>query len=456
MAKSGSILIVDDNEEFLFALKLMLSPHFKEVITETRPERIVSRIQKKSFDLILLDMNFKAGINTGNEGLFWLSKIKEVDPDATIVFITAYGDVQLAVKSVKEGAADFIQKSWDEKKILSTVISAYQLSLTRSEIRKLKSKQKHLSDSINSKFQMCRGPSKSMKTVYETMQKVAGTDANILITGDNGTGKEVVAREIHRMSQRSKEIFVGVDISSLNENLIESELFGHKRGAFTDAKSDRTGRFELASGGTLFLDEIANLSLSVQAKMLTVLQNRKITRVGDDKTMDIDVRLICATNMSITKMIAAGDFREDLLYRINTIHLEIPSLHDRKDDIPVLANHFLEMLKVKYHKSDLKFKRSTIDQLMKYDWPGNIRELEHTIEKAVIMTADNTIKTEDLMFKLADIPEATESNSFNLAENEKNLIEKALKKFGGNMSRTARELGINRSTLYEKIRKHEL
>ncbi len=457
MVKSGSILIIDDNEEFLIALKLMLSTYFNEVITENSPETILSQIQNQSFDLILLDMNFRAGINTGNEGIYWLQKIKEIDKDATVVFITAYGDVQLAVKSVKEGAADFIQKSWDEKKILSTVLAAFQLSKSKSEIKKLKNKQQHLAESINDGFQMCKGPSDSMKDVYQTIDKVAGTDANVLITGENGTGKEVIAREIHRLSQRSKEIFVAVDISALNENLIESELFGHKKGAFTDAKSDRIGRFEVASGGTLFLDEIGNLSLSSQLKLLSVLETRKITKVGDNKSIEIDVRLISATNMPIEKMIKVDTFREDLLFRINTIHIHLPTLSERMEDLPVLANHFLLDFKEKYKKYNLKFKKSTVKQLNKHSWPGNIRELQHTIEKAVIMTSDDFIKPDDLMIQKAKKQEIDKtSESYNIANHEKLLIEKALKKFGWNMSKTAEELGINRSTLYDKIKKYEL
>ena len=456
MTKTGSILIVDDNEEFLIALKLMLTPHFQEVITENSPEVIRSQLQKHNFDLILLDMNFKAGINTGNEGLFWLNQIKEVDPEATIVFITAYGDVQLAVKSVKEGAADFIQKSWDEKKILSTVLSAFQLGKSKSEINKLKRKQAHLSASIDDGFQLCKGPAKSMEMVYETISKVAGTEASVLITGENGTGKEVIAREIHRLSKRLNEIFVGVDISALNENLIESELFGHRKGAFTDAKADRAGRFELASGGTLFLDEIGNLSMATQAKLLTALQNRQITKVGDHKSMDFDVRLICATNMPVHAMIQKGTFREDLLYRINTIHIELPALRERSEDIPILGQHFLDIMKQKYRKENLEFKISTLNELTSYYWPGNIRELQHTVEKAVIMSTDNFIRPEDLMVQQHLQHDESSEYSFNLMQHEKMLIEKALKKFNGNMSKTARELGINRSTLYEKIRKHEL
>ena len=456
MSKAGSILIVDDNEEFLIALKLMLGPHFENVITINNPDLILSQIQRKSFDVILLDMNFRAGINTGNEGLFWLKKIKDVDEDATIIFITAYGDVQLAVRSVKEGAADFIQKSWDEKKILSTVLSAFQLSKSKSEIKKLKSKQQHLSDSINNSFQLCKGPAKSMKLIYETIDKVAATDANILITGENGTGKEVLAREIHRLSDRNTELFVGLDISVLNENLMESELFGHKKGAFTDAKSDRAGRFEVASGGTLFLDEIGNLSPSAQVKLLSVLQTRQITPVGDNNPINIDVRLICATNMPLDLMVKEGNFREDLLYRINTIHIHLPPLRERVEDIPALAEFFLDGLREKYHKSGISIKKSALNQLMKYNWPGNIRELQHTLEKAVIMTSDDFIKTGDLFFQTSEKPLEETRDTFNLAEHEKQLIEKALEKFNWNMSKTAKELGINRSTLYEKLKKYEL
>ena len=456
MGKAGNILIVDDNEEFLIALKLMLDPHFLLIDTINNPDKIISQIKREDYNVILLDMNFRAGINTGNEGLFWLNTIKELDPDATIVFITAYGDVQLAVKSVKEGAADFIQKSWDEKKILSTVLSAFRLSQSKSEIKKLRNKQQHLSNSLDRNYQLCKGPSESMELIYDTIKKVSKTEANVFITGDNGTGKEIVAREIHRLSQRSREIFESIDISALNENLIESELFGHKKGAFTDAKVDRMGRFEVASGGTLFLDEIGNLSLSSQAKLLSVLETRQITKVGDNKLVDIDVRLISATNMHIANMINEGNFREDLLYRINTIHIHLPPLRARLEDIPALANHFLAEVKEKYKKPKLEFAKSTIKSLMKYEWPGNIRELQHTIEKAAIMTQDQWIKSDDLMFQNIEHPSEESSNTFNLLTHEKLLIEKALKKFGGNMSKTARELGINRSTLYEKIKKHEL
>jgi len=456
MAKTGNILVVDDNEEFLIALKLMLNPYFEQVTTLDNPELINGEMQKLSYDVIILDMNFRAGINTGNEGLYWLKMIKEGDPDATVVFITAYGDVQLAVKSVKDGAADFIQKSWDEKKILSTVLSAYRLSRSKSEIKTLKSKQKHLSDSISTRFQLCKGPAASMKIVYNTIDKVAGTEANVLITGENGTGKEVMAREIHRLSGRSSEIFVSVDISALNENLIESELFGHKKGAFTDAGADRAGRFELASGGTLFLDEIGNLSLAAQAKLLTVLENRHITRIGENRPVDVDVRLICATNVSLDKMIQESGFREDLLYRINTIHLELPPLRERLEDIPGLCEYFLEDIKAKYSKPEFKIKKAAINQLQKYDWPGNIRELLHTLEKAVIMASDNVIRPEDLFFQTVDKEEGESAETYNLAENEKALIEKALEKFSWNMSKTSKELGINRSTLYDKIKKYGL
>ena len=388
--------------------------------------------------------------------MFWLNKIKAIDQDATIVFITAYGDVQLAVQSVKEGAADFIQKSWDEKKILSTVLSAYQLSKSKSEIKQLKHKQQHLANAIQDEFQLCKGPSKSMELVYKAIEKVAETDANVLITGENGTGKEVIAREIHRKSMQSNEIFVSVDISALNENLIESELFGHKKGAFTDAKTDRIGRFELASGGTLFLDEIGNLSLSAQVKLLSVLQSRQITRVGDTKSIDINVRLITATNMSIEAMIKEGSFREDLLYRINTIHMHLPPLRERLEDLPELADHFLSIFKQKYKKAELKIRKSTMNEMMKHPWPGNIRELQHTIEKAVIMTSDGFIKPEDLMFQTLEKSMESPAELFNLFAHEKMLIEKALRKFNWNMSQTAKELGINRSTLYDKIKKYEL
>jgi len=455
MAKSGRILIVDDNDELLIALKLFLSPHFSEIITEKNPNLIPSLIPN-NFDIILLDMNFKAGINSGNEGFYWMKEILKFDPSAIIVFITAYSDVEIAVKAIKEGAADFIQKSWDENKILSTVLSAYQLRQSKLEINKLKNQHQHLSQNIQKEFVLIKGQSLKMQILYNTIKKVAVTKVNILLLGENGSGKEVIAREIHRLSDRKEEVFVSVDLGSISETLFESELFGHTKGAFTDAKEDRVGRFEVASGGTLFLDEIGNLSLPLQAKLLSVIQNEKVVKLGSNQVIPIDIRLICATNKDLYKMVEKGELREDLLYRINTIQIEIPSLRERIEDIQILSNHFLEIYKTKYNKADLKIGKTAIERLKKHPWQGNIRELRHSIEKAVIMAEDKTLKASDFFFDTKQLAENEKSDSFNLAENEKQIIQKAIEKYNGNLSQTAKILGINRSTLYDKMKKYEI
>ena len=452
--KQGSILIIDDNEELLLALKVFLAPHFLKIVTEKNPNLIPALI-KDNFDIILLDMNFSAGINSGNEGFFWMNEILKIDPLACIVFITAYSDVEMAVKAIKEGAADFIQKSWDEKKILSTVLSAYKLRKSKQEIHHLKSKQKHLNENIQQQHHFVHGSSPSILKVIETIKKVSATDANILLLGENGTGKEVVAREIHQHSARKNEIFVKVDLGSVSESLFESELFGHVKGAFTDAKEDRAGRFEIASGGTLFLDEIGNLPLHLQSKLLTVLQNREITRVGSSVTIPIDIRLICATKKDLYHMVEEHSFREDLLYRINTIQIEVPPLRERTEDIENLSLHFLNHYAQKYRNKTIGISKAAIEKLKKHSWFGNVRELQHTIEKAVIMTEAEQIVANDFAFSKT-APKSFEIENFNLADHEKQIILKAIQKFQGNMSLTAKELGINRSTLYDKMKKYDL
>jgi len=453
--KKGRILIVDDNEELLIALRLFLSPHFAEIVTEKNPN-LISSLIPNNFDIILLDMNFKAGINTGNEGFYWMKEIIKFDPSAIIVFITAYSDVELAVKAIKEGATDFIQKSWDENKILSTVLSAYKLRQSKLEISNLKAKHQHLSQNIQNEFALIKGEAPKMQALYNTIDKVARTKANILLLGENGSGKEVFAREIHRLSDRKDEIFVSVDLGSISETLFESELFGHKKGAFTDAKQDRMGRFEVASGGTLFLDEIGNLSLPLQAKLLAVIQNEEIVKLGSNQALPIDIRLICATNKNLYKMVEEGEFREDLLYRINTIQIEIPSLRERIEDIPILSNYFLDMYKTKYNKPQLKIGNSALERLKKHPWNGNIRELRHSVEKAVIMAEEKVLKASDFFFDTKQSIKQGKLDDFNLAENEKQIIQKAIAKYDGNLSLTAKMLGINRSTLYEKMKKYEL
>ncbi len=449
----GKILIVDDNEELLIALKMILTPHFAVITTEKNPNRIPSLLEKDAYDIILLDMNFRAGVNTGNEGIFWMHKIFEQDSAVTIVFITAFGDIELAVKAMKEGAADFIQKSWDQEKILSTILSAYQLRLSKLEISRLKSKQKHLKESIDRDFHFCPGVSKAMKEVIQIVDKVSKTDANILLLGESGTGKEVIAREIHNRSARSEEMFVGVDLGSLSETLFESELFGHTKGAFTDAVDDKPGRFEIASGGTLFLDEIGNLSLPLQSKILAAIQNKEVVPLGSNSPIQVDIRLISATNRQLFEMVQLGEFREDLIYRINTVQIEIPPLRKRPEDIPELANFFLVQFQQTHHRMNLHIGKNALKSLQEYPWPGNTRELKHVIENAVIFCETNTIGKNDLHF-IENRKELQKPETYSLEQNEKYLIIKALQKNKGNISSTAKVLEINRSTLYEKIRKY--
>ncbi len=455
MKEKGKILIVDDNKELLLALKLMITPHFKYVRTESNPDKIHEHL-KEDFNIVLLDMNFRAGVSTGNEGLFWLHKIQEINPSTSVVFITAYGDLDLAVKSIKEGAADFIQKSWDEDKILSTVISAYKLNQSKKEINRLRKKHNHLKSTLDADFVFYKGNTPIMQKVYDTIDKVAPTDANILVLGENGTGKELVARDIHHRSLRKNEIFVKVDLGALHENLFESELFGHEKGAFTDAKTARPGRFEIASGGTLFLDEIGNLSLSMQAKLLSAIQNREVTPLGSTRPILIDVRLVCATNKPLYEMVEEGAFREDLLYRINTIQVEIPPLRERGEDIPYLAALFLQDLATKYGKTGLTISKLAMEKISKFPWYGNVRELQHSIEKAVILASDDKLKSADFDFTKRSGGSQGIKGSYNIAENEKELIKDALNKYEWNLSRTSLALGINRSTLYDKIKKYGL
>jgi DNA-binding NtrC family response regulator len=453
MKNKGRILIVDDNEEILIALKLFLMNHFEIADTFKNPNNIPDIIQRHSYDVIILDMNFSAGVNTGNEGIFWMRRILEYDPLAVILFITAYGDIEIAVKAIKEGATDFIQKPWDDEKLLVTIMTAVKLRKSNLEIKKLRNKQIHLNENINKSFNMFAGNSPEMKKVFKTIAKVAGTEANILILGENGTGKELIAREIHKQSLRSGEVFVNVDMVSFNEGVFESELFGHVKGAYTDAKEERAGRFEIASGGTLFLDEIGNLTMSMQSKVLAAIQNREIFRIGSNRPITIDIRLISATNKPINEMVAVNTFREDLLYRINTIQIFLPPLRHRIEDIPSLVNHFLTMYGEKYNKEELKVSSQGMDALLKYSFPGNIRELEHMVEKAVILCESGTLKQEDLFFQ-QNISHAPGKRSFDLEMNEKQLILDALEMHGNNYTKASNELNISRKTLYNKIKKY--
>lgn len=452
---SANILIVDDDEDILQSLRLFLTLHFDKITAEKNPGLIPNLIQKINYDVVILDMNFTAGLSSGNEGIFWMNKILEHDTAAIVILMTAYGDIDLAVRAIREGATDFIQKPWNEEKLLATVHTAVKLRRSKLEIRNLRNKQRHLSENIDREFRLITGSSPVMRQVMSTINKVAATDANVLLLGENGTGKEIMAREIHKRSLRADEVFISVDMGALPETLFESEMFGYVKGAFTDARQDKPGRFEIASGGTLFLDEIGNLSFPLQSKLLSVLQNRSISRIGSTQLIPVDIRLITATNKNLDRLIRTEEFREDLLYRINTIQIEIPPLRERKEDIPALAKHFLELYINKYGKTDLSFSRSAIKEMESYPWPGNIRELRHNIEKAVIFSETDTIEP-GVIFQKISGEKTFGPTSLNLEENEKVLIIKVLELNKGNMSRTAWDLGISRKTLYNKIRRYHL
>lgn len=454
MAKKGTILVVDDNKSVLTAVEFLLISYFEKVVTLSSPERIPSVLSREKVDVILLDMNFSAAINTGNEGLYWLSRIRELSPDIPVVLFTAYADIELAVKAVKEGAADFVVKPWDNAKLVATLLSAYRLRESQSEVKQLKEEKNVLKNQLNSEPSMLWGSSPAIMEVYNLVCKVAKTDANVLLTGENGTGKEMIAREIHRLSNRSSEVMISVDMGAVTETLFESELFGHVKGAFTDAKEDRAGKFEAANKGTLFLDEIGNLSYALQAKLLAALQSRQVTRVGSNKQIATDIRLICATNRDIQEMVRKNDFREDLLYRINTIHIEIPPLRDRQEDIVPLAGYFLRKYASKYGKEAVKMLPATEEKLLEYKWPGNIRELQHSIEKAVIMCEGNVIKPSDFFFKT--VTTAFIDKNDTLEDMEKQMIQHAIDRSNGNLSAVATQLGITRQTLYNKMKKYNL
>jgi DNA-binding NtrC family response regulator len=457
--KQGKILIVDDNEDLLKAAKMYLKRHFAQVDIEKNPEALSGLMNQEDYDVILLDMNFTKDVSSGSEGYYWLEKILSIDPSAVVVLITAYGDVQMAVKAIKAGATDFVLKPWENEKLLATLYSSMRLRESRDQVETLKIKNQEINQAINEKFSDIIGQSQPMQRIFQTIERVAQTDANVLILGENGTGKELIARAIHRNSARKAETFGSVDLGSITETLFESELFGHKKGSFTDAKEDRPGRFEVANNGTLFLDEIGNLSMPLQAKLLTVLQNRKVSRVGSNKDTPIDIRLICATNMPLYDMVKENRFRQDLLYRINTIEIQIPSLRDRIEDIPLLANHFLKHYAAKYGKSVNKISDGAMARMNKHPWPGNIRELQHSLERAIILSNSTVLQPEDFNFTVSNNKESDQSMSldqYNLDEVEKLLIRKVLKKYNGNITQAASELGLTRSSLYRRLEKHGL
>jgi len=448
----AKILVIDDNKSVLSALEILLQFEYKTVKTISNPYQISSFPDLEDFDIVLLDMNFSAGVNTGNEGLFWLREIQKKAPQISVIIMTAYGAVDLAVKALKEGAADFVLKPWNNDKLLATVKSAYELRKSRKEINKLKQKEDNLKQHINQNKNYIIGNSQALNSVLKLVGKVAKTDVNVLVTGENGTGKELIARELHKLSGRQNEVFISVDMGSISENLFESELFGHLKGSFTDAKDDRAGKFEAASGGTLFLDEIGNLSLQTQAKLLSAIQNKTIVRVGSNKRIPVDIRLICATNENLDKMVADGLFREDLLYRINTISIEVPPLRERGEDILVLADFYLKKFTLKYGKPGLRINQPAQEKLMTYAWPGNVRELLHTIERAVILCEENVLKPEDFLLNVRTSI-SVDSGPETLEEMELLMITNALNQNDGNYSAAADQLGISRQTLYNKMKK---
>lgn len=452
----GTILIVDDNPSVIDSLTLFLKRKVGKIFSLKDPQKIVGLLQKEPIDIVLLDMNFESTENLGQEGLFWLKEIKKQNPDQVVIMITAYGDVELAVEALHMGASDFILKPWDNEKLFATIINCLDLSKTRREVSSLRSQQNQLKQNFNRKYQDILGNSPVMQDVFRTIEKVAPTDANVLILGENGTGKELVAREIHKQSQRKNDIFMSIDMGTITESIFESELFGYKKGAFTDAKEDKSGRLILANGGTLFLDEIGNLSQAMQAKLLTVIQNREFTPVGGTKPIPIDIRLICATNKDIHEMVSSNIFREDLLYRINTIQIDLPPLRSRGDDIILIANHYLKIYSERYGKKNLSFSRNAVERIMEYPWPGNIRELSHAVERAVIMSDENIIPPDDLIVKKSDQILKLSDEPISLNEAEKIVIAGAIKRNKGNLSAVSKELGIVRQTLYRKMKDYGL
>lgn len=452
----GKILIVDDNKSVLTALEMLLQTEFESVFCLSNPAGLLATIKKHNFDIVLLDMNFNAGINSGNEGIFWLHEIQKYDATISVIMITAFGDIELAVKAVKEGAFDFILKPWNNNKLITTLHAAMKLRKSRVENISLVNTAATLKQQLKQPTQSIIGQSDSMKRVMDMVKKVAKTDANIFITGENGTGKELIAREIHRYSNRANELMLSVDMGSISESLFESELFGHTKGSFTDAQEDRIGKFETANKGTLFLDEIGNLSLSMQAKILSVLENRSVTKLGNNTAVPIDIRLISATNKDLNSMIQQGLFREDLLYRINTITIKLPPLRERENDILLLAEFYLHKYSAKYDKQSLKINQKATQKLLNYSWPGNVRELQHSIEKAVIL-ADGRVLGES-SFNLNNDHADLDLNLQNstLEEMEKAMILASIKKEQGNMSNVAKNLGITRQTLYNKLKRYEI
>jgi two-component system, NtrC family, response regulator HydG len=451
--KNASILVIDDDPDVLTAVRLLLKTEAMEVVTEKNPENMRSLLAKRPFDIILLDMNFNSSINTGNEGLFWLRKLRELGSDAAVIMITAYGDIDLAVRSLKEGAADFVVKPWHNERLITTIREA----LKKNDSKRGPGGQiQAMADSIIGSELI--GESEPMRDVFFKMEKIAPTEANILILGENGTGKDLIAKAIHQYSLRADKPFIKVDVGALTETLFESELFGHKKGAFTDAREDRMGRFEAGNGGTLFLDEIGNISLHQQAKLLSVLQNRQVTRLGSNQAVPIDIRLICATNVPLSELANESRFRKDLIYRINTVEIMVPPLRKREEDIILLATHFARIYSNKYLKPSHDLDAKAMEKLKNYHFPGNVRELQYTIERAVIMGDGDVLQAKDMIFSPIEssLPMQEDSQNLTLSTIEKNAILKVSEKHNGNISKAAKELGLTRTALYRRLSKYDI
>lgn len=445
----ANILIVDDDKDVLTAVRFLLKTEVNTIRTETNPENLHRLITENDFDIVLLDMNFKSSVNTGNEGLFWLKEIKKWKPSLSVIMITAYADIDLAVKSLKEGAGDFIVKPWHNEHLIDLLSETLRKQAAPEGKEKAEKRQTDIE---------IVGASESMRLLFRKIQKIAPTDANILILGENGTGKDLVARYIHQLSLRHNQPFVKVDVGSLTETLFESELFGHKKGAFTDAREDRTGRIEAADKGTLFLDEIGNITLPQQAKLLTVLQNREVTRLGANAPVAVDIRLLSATNVPLKELANEERFRKDLIYRINTVEITVPPLRERGEDIILLADYFLKMYEKKYFKQKFRLSDSARRKLMVYHYPGNVRELQYTIERGVIMADSNVLKAEDITFSPLEQPKepVQPAQTHNLEVLERAAIEQAIQKNNGNISQAAKELGLTRGALYRRLEKYGL
>jgi two-component system response regulator HydG len=458
MAKAkGNILIVDDDDLILLSAQLLLEQYYTEVYKINNPLQIEEAFKEHPFELVLLDMNFRQGETSGKEGLLWLEKIKQISPKTNVLLMTAYGEVDIAVEAMKRGALDFIVKPWQNEKLLITVQNSLKLGSQEKRVKQLEDREKVLTSNVDNEYRDMIGSSQPMKGIQNMISKVAPTDADVLILGGNGTGKEVAARAIHNKSNRKNEIFIAVDLGTIPESLFESELFGHKKGSFTDAKEARIGRFEAAQGGTIFLDEIGNVPLHLQTKLLTVLQRRQVTKVGDNIPFDIDVRVICATNMNLKEAVSSGDFREDLLYRINTVEIEMPALVDRQEDLSELVNHFLKKYEKKYHKEGIKVSKEGLSTPKKHNWPGNIRELQHAVERAAILSENKNLDAHDFAFlSRGGDSGSNEFDDFNLESIEAWAIKNAIKKHNGNISNASKELGLSRGAMYRRMEKYGL